>query len=142
MAKSKKVKSPKRVSVPRTTHKFQLRNGHAEDELVAGILAASRAKRQAQPLIRDGIRLIWALQQWESGADEEGIEVLLQMFPRLRERFNPQVADLIGQLRMMTLYTPPEKTTKPDKPTKRPPPAPILEASTADTSTSFLDQFL
>lgn len=141
MAKSKKTKTQKRASVPRTTHKFQLRSGHTEDEFIAEILTASRAKRQAQPLIRDGIRLMWALQQWESGADEDGIEVLLQMFPRLRERFNPQVADLIGQLRMMTLFPVPEVPAKLSKPSKRPP-TPMIEISTADTSTSFLDQLL
>lgn len=138
-----KSSHPKRPPVPRQTLKFQLRKGHPEDDFVADILKYATAKRQAQPMIRDGIRLIWALRQWESGQDEQGIEVLFEMFPRLRERFSPALADLLQQFStMMVAPRPAEKHAL--APVVPPPPPKLTLIATSETNTSdeLLSQFL
>jgi hypothetical protein len=83
MAKRTKSQSKKtkRQSIPRSTRKFQLRKDHAVDQHVAEILDFKRAKRAEVTTIRDGVRLIWAL-------ENNDLSVLFEMFPHLKLQVN------------------------------------------------------
>jgi len=75
-------KKTKRQSIPRQTRKFQLRKDHAIDNHVAEILDFKRSKRAEVTTIRDGVRLLWALENGD-------LAVLFEMFPQYRTQFTP-----------------------------------------------------
>ena len=60
--KNTKPKTPAKRYTPRQTRKFQLRRDHPIDAHVSEILDYSRAKRREVTVIRDGVRLLWALE--------------------------------------------------------------------------------
>ena len=79
MAKRKQSKNRKQVK--RQTRHFQLRVEHPIDQHVQEILDFKRSKRAEVTAIRDGVRLLWAL-------ENNDLSVLFDMFPHLK----PQIA--------------------------------------------------
>ena len=79
MAKSKKP--VKRKPVPRQSRKFQLRLDHPVDQHVREVLDFAKGQKREVTMIRDGVRLLWAL-------EDNDLSVLFEMFPHLK----PQVA--------------------------------------------------
>lgn len=78
MAKRKQSKNRKQVK--RQTRHFQLRTEHPIDQHVKEILDYKRAQRSEVTAIRDGVRLLWALENGD-------LDVLFTMFPQYRNRF-------------------------------------------------------
>ncbi len=78
---TKRKQSKNRKQIKRQTRHFQLRVEHPIDSHVAEILDFKKSKRSEVTTIRDGVRLIWALENNDLG-------VLFEMFPHLK----PQVA--------------------------------------------------
>lgn len=76
-AESKKTK---RKSIPRQTRRFQLRTNHPIDSHVEEILNFKRSQRAEVTAIRDGVRLLWAL-------ENNDLSVLFEMFPHLKSQF-------------------------------------------------------
>jgi hypothetical protein len=95
MAK-KKPKQPKARYVARQTRKFQLRLDHPIDAHVVEILDYAKSQRSEVTMIRDGVRLLWALKN-------DNLRVLFELFPHLERQFNPDAEDLIAQFRDMLL---------------------------------------
>ena len=97
MAKSKKQTktTPKRY-VPRQTRKFQLRHNHPVDAHVGEILDYSRAQRREVTVIRDGVRLLWAL-------ENNDLSVLFELFPHFKNQFVPDGLNLIEQIQTLFL---------------------------------------
>ncbi|MBC7869790.1 MAG: hypothetical protein H7Y09_03045 [Chitinophagaceae bacterium] len=94
MAK-KTAKQPKaRNFVPRQTRKFQLRLNHPTDSHVGQILDYAKAQRNEVTMIRDGVRLLWALKN-------DDLNVLFELFPHLERQFKPDAEELIEQFRQM-----------------------------------------
>lgn len=94
MAK-KTAKQPKaRNFVPRQTRKFQLRLNHPTDSHVGQILDYAKAQRGEVTMIRDGVRLLWALKN-------NDLSVLFELFPHLERQFKPDAEELIEQFRQM-----------------------------------------
>lgn len=94
MAK-KTAKQPKaRNFVPRQTRKFQLRLNHPTDSHVGEILDYAKAQRNEVTMIRDGVRLLWALKN-------DDLNVLFELFPHLERQFKPDAEELIEQFRQM-----------------------------------------
>jgi hypothetical protein len=94
MAK-KTAKQPKaRNFVPRQTRKFQLRLNHPTDSHVGQILDYAKAQRGEVTMIRDGVRLLWALKN-------DDLSVLFELFPHLERQFKPDAEELIEQFRQM-----------------------------------------
>lgn len=79
MAKRKQAKTRKQVK--RQTRHFQLRAEHPVDQHVKEILDFKKSKRSEVTAIRDGVRLLWAL-------ENNDLSVLFEMFPHLK----PQIA--------------------------------------------------
>jgi hypothetical protein len=98
--KNTKTKVPQKRYTARQTRKFQLRCDHPVDAHVSEILDYSRAKRREVTVIRDGVRLLWAL-------ENNDMSVLFEMFPHLKEQFIPGGLNLIEQIRGMLLQAPP-----------------------------------
>src|SRR4026209_2771124 len=73
-------KTTKRQSIPRTTRKFQLRKNHALDNHVAEILDYARTQRKEVTMIRDGVRLLWALENGDYA-------ILFELFPHMKSQF-------------------------------------------------------
>jgi hypothetical protein len=98
MIMTKKSEKPKarRRYIPRQTRKFQLRLDHPIDSHVSQILDYSKTRKCEVTTIRDGVRLLWALQN-------DDLSVLFELFPNLKSRFLPQGGDLIEQFRQMLL---------------------------------------
>ena len=92
--KPTKAKAPKKRYTPRQTRKFQLRLDHPTDVHVSEILDYSRSKRREVTVIRDGVRLLWAL-------ENNDMSVLFEMFPHLKDQFLPGGVNLIEQIRSM-----------------------------------------
>ena len=80
MAKRKQPKNRKQIK--RQTRHFQLRVEHPIDQHVAEILDYKRSKRSEVTAIRDGVRLLWALENGD-------LAVLFEMFPQYRTQFTP-----------------------------------------------------
>jgi hypothetical protein len=96
MAK-KTAKQPKaRNFVPRQTRKFQLRLNHPTDAHVGQILDYAKAQRGEVTMIRDGVRLLWALKN-------NDLSVLFELFPHLERQFKPDAEVLIEQFRQMLM---------------------------------------
>jgi hypothetical protein len=96
MAK-KIAKQPKaRNFVPRQTRKFQLRLNHPTDSHVGQILDYAKAQRGEVTMIRDGVRLLWALKN-------DDLSVLFELFPHLERQFKPDAEVLIEQFRQMLM---------------------------------------
>lgn len=96
MAK-KTAKQPKaRNFVPRQTRKFQLRLNHPTDSHVGQILDYAKAQRGEVTMIRDGVRLLWALKN-------NDLSVLFELFPHLERQFKPDAEELIEQFRQMIM---------------------------------------
>ena len=96
--KSTKTKTPPKRYTPRQTRKFQLRRDNPVDIHVSEILDYSRAKRREVTVIRDGVRLLWAL-------ENNDLSVLFEMFPHLKNQFLPDGLNLIEQIQSMLLQT-------------------------------------
>lgn len=96
--KSTKTQTPPKRYTPRQTRKFQLRRDNPVDIHVSEILDYSRAKRREVTVIRDGVRLLWAL-------ENNDLSVLFEMFPHLKNQFLPDGLNLIEQIQSMLLQT-------------------------------------
>jgi len=111
--KNTKTKTPQKRYTPRQTRKFQLRRDHPVDAHVSEILDYSRTKRREVTVIRDGVRLLWAL-------ENNDLSVLFEMFPHLKDQFIPGGLNLIEQIQSMLLqaHTLPAEavTIQPDGP--------------------------
>jgi hypothetical protein len=94
--KNPKAKTPQKRYTPRQTRKFQLRRDHPIDAHVSEILDYSRTKRREVTVIRDGVRLLWAL-------ENNDLSVLFEMFPHLKDQFIPGGISLIEQIQSMLL---------------------------------------
>lgn len=97
--KNTKPKTPPKRYTPRQTRKFQLRRDHPIDAHVSEILDYSRAKRREVTVIRDGVRLLWAL-------ENNDLSILFEMFPHLKDQFIPGGLNLIEQIRAMLSQMP------------------------------------
>src|SRR5258707_2338325 len=98
--KNTNTKVPQKRYTARQTRKFQLRRDHPVDAHVSEILDYSRSKRREVTVIRDGVRLLWAL-------ENNDLSVLFEMFPYLKDQFIPGGLNLIEQIRSMLLETHP-----------------------------------
>ncbi len=97
MAKNtKKTKTIPKRYVPRQTRKFQLRHNHPIDAHVSEILDYSRSQRREVTVIRDGVRLLWALQN-------NDLNVLFELFPHLKAQFVPDGMSLMEQIQALFL---------------------------------------
>src|SRR5689334_19838329 len=94
--KSTKTKSTPKRYVPRQTRKFQLRHNNPIDVHVGEILDFSRSQRREVTVIRDGVRLLWALQN-------NDLSVLFEMFPHLKSQFVPDGLSLMEQIQTLLL---------------------------------------
>ena len=97
--KNTRPKTPPKRYTPRQTRKFQLRRDHPIDAHVSEILDYSRAKRREVTVIRDGVRLLWAL-------ENNDLSILFEMFPHLKDQFIPGGLNLIEQIRAMLSQMP------------------------------------
>lgn len=97
MARSKKQPktTPKRY-VPRQTRKFQLRHNNPIDAHVSEILDYSRTQRREVTVIRDGVRLLWAL-------ENNDLSVLFELFPHFKNQFVPDGISLMEQIQNLFL---------------------------------------
>ncbi len=97
MARSKKQPktTPKRY-VPRQTRKFQLRHNNPIDAHVGEILDFSRTQRREVTVIRDGVRLLWAL-------ENNDLSVLFELFPHFKNQFVPDGVSLMEQIQSLFL---------------------------------------
>ena len=105
MAK-KKPKQPNARYVARQTRKFQLRRDHPIDAHVIEILDYAKGQRSEVTMIRDGVRLLWALKN-------DDLRVLFELFPHLERQFNPDAEDLIAEFRHMLLQHRNEPASQP-----------------------------
>ncbi len=97
MAKTnKKTKTAPKRYVPRQTRKFQLRHNNPIDVHVGEILDYSRAQRREVTVIRDGVRLLWAL-------ENNDLNVLFELFPHLKDQFIPGGISLLDQIQSLFL---------------------------------------
>ena len=95
MAKKKtSPQTPSKRYTPRQTRKFQLRRDHPIDVHVSEILDYSRSQRREVTVIRNGVRLLWAL-------ENNDLSVLFEMFPHLKDQFIPGGVNLIEQIQSM-----------------------------------------
>lgn len=95
MAKKKtSPQTPPKRYTPRQTRKFQLRRDHPIDVHVSEILDYSRSQRREVTVIRNGVRLLWAL-------ENNDLSVLFEMFPHLKDQFIPGGVNLIEQIQTM-----------------------------------------
>ncbi len=140
MAKKKTKSTPKRY-VPRQTRKFQLRHNHPIDSHVTEILDYSRSQRREVTVIRDGVRLLWALENNDMG-------VLFELFPHLKTQFTPGTAEALEQFMQILKQQQPVNSgagqlTKyePAIPLPAPPKAEIKQ-STAVSADTIADNFL
>lgn len=92
----KKTAAPKKRYVPRQTRKFQLRHNHPIDTHVGEILDYSRSQRREVTVIRDGVRLLWAL-------ENNDLSVLFELFPHYKNQFVPDGLSLIEQIQTLFL---------------------------------------
>ena len=105
--KNTKPKTPAKRYTPRQTRKFQLRRDHPIDAHVSEILDYSRSKRREVTVIRDGVRLLWAL-------ENNDMTVLFEMFPHLKDQFIPGGLNLIEQIREIVMHAPPIMPLEPE----------------------------
>jgi len=98
--KNTKTQAPAKRYTPRQTRKFQLRRDNPVDVHVSEILDYSRTKRREVTVIRDGVRLLWAL-------ENNDLSVLFEMFPHLKDQFLPGGLNLIEQIQSILLQTRP-----------------------------------
>lgn len=97
MAKTnKKTKTAPKRYVPRQTRKFQLRHNNPIDVHVGEILDYSRSQRREVTVIRDGVRLLWAL-------ENNDLNVLFELFPHLKDQFIPGGTALLDQIQSLFL---------------------------------------
>lgn len=94
--KSTKTKTTPKRYVPRQTRKFQLRHNNPIDVHVGEILDFSRSQRREVKVIRDGVRLLWAL-------ENNDLSVLFEMFPHLKSQFVPDGLNLMEQIQALFL---------------------------------------
>jgi hypothetical protein len=106
MAKKSEKPKTRRRYIPRQTRKFQLRLDHPVDSHVSHILDYSKTRKREVTTIRDGVRLLWALQN-------DDLSVLFELFPHLKSRFVPEGADLIDQFRQMLMQHQPAPASLP-----------------------------
>src|SRR4029079_15471660 len=106
--KTNKTTTAKKRYTPRQTRKFQLRLDHPTDVHVSEILDYSRAKRREVTVIRDGVRLLWAL-------ENNDMSVLFEMFPHLKDQFIPGGLNLIEQIREIVSHAPPIMPLEPER---------------------------
>lgn len=117
-----KPKPPRRY-VPRETHKFQLRLDDPTDTHVAEVLKYAKTRRRHVTMLRNGIRLMWAL-------ENNDLNVLFELFPNLKGRFIPESADLIEQFRQMLLQQRPAEIAPQLTSGPKPLPAPRIAMPT------------
>lgn len=98
MQKTAKKKRNRRYT-PRETRKFQLRLDDSSDLQVREILESARTQRREVTMIRNGVKLLSAL-------ENDDLSVLFELFPNLKGRFVPESASLIEQFRQMLLQHP------------------------------------
>lgn len=148
MAKRKKsqAKKTKRQSIPRSTRKFQLRKDHVVDQHVAEILDFARSQRREVTMIRDGVRLLWALQN-------DDRSVLYEMFPHMKPKADGGGDADLQQIRsMLEIVVAGRKTGElvmqsalpaPQKPTAAPPMVNVKQStvSASDIADNFLSAF-
>jgi hypothetical protein len=94
MAKKRQQSQAKRQYIPRQTRKFQLRRDHPGDAHIAEILDYAKSQRREVTVIRNGVRLLWAL---ENG----NLDVLFELFPQYQSQFKPDAEELIQQFMAM-----------------------------------------
>lgn len=94
--KTTKTKTPAKRYTPRQTRKFQLRHNNPVDVHVGEILDFSRSQRREVTVIRDGVRLLWAL-------ENNDLSVLFEMFPYLKSQFLPDGLSLMDQIQALFL---------------------------------------
>jgi hypothetical protein len=94
------TKKRERRYIPRETRRFQLRLDDPTDMHVREILHYAKSKRRQLTMIRNGIRLMWAL-------ENDDLAVLFELFPSLKGRFLGKADDLIEQFRQMLLQNQP-----------------------------------
>lgn len=94
--KSTKTKTPAKRYTPRQTRKFQLRHNNPIDVHVSEILDYSRSQRREVTVIRDGVRLLWAL-------ENNDLNVLFELFPHLKSQFIPDGLSLMEQIQSLFL---------------------------------------
>jgi hypothetical protein len=82
--------------IPRETRKFQLRLDDPTDIHVREVLHYAKAQRRQLTMIRNGIRLMWAL-------ENDDLSILFELFPNLKGRFLGNADDLLEQFRQMLL---------------------------------------
>lgn len=92
MAKARKPRQ--RKPIKRVTKHFQLRVDHPIDAHVGEILSYAKGQRREVTVIRDGVRLLWAL-------ENNDLSVLFDMFPHLKGQFLPGGVNLIEQIQSM-----------------------------------------
>ena len=85
-----------RRNIPRETWRFQLRLDNPIDSHVREILKYGETQRRAVTMIRDGVRLLWAL-------ENDDLSVLFELFPNLKGRFMPESDQIIEQFRQLLL---------------------------------------
>lgn len=95
MEKAVKKKRERRF-IPRETYKFQLRLDHTGDVHVHDILKYAETQRRAVTIIRDGVRLLWAL-------ENDDLSVLFELFPNLKGRFVEDTGGLLEEFRRILL---------------------------------------
>ncbi len=123
--------TPKRY-VPRQTRKFQLRHNHPIDAHVSQILDYSRSQRREVTVIRDGVRLLWAL-------ENNDLNVLFELFPHLKSQFMPDGLSLMEQIQALFLNSQVLQTPLPISQTSGPKSlnTPKLELPTFDDDDDF-----
>jgi len=85
-----------RRTIPRETRRFQLRLDNSTDAHVREILEYTKSQRREVKIIRDGVRLLWAL-------ENDDLSVLFELFPNLKGRFVEDTGDLLEEFRRILL---------------------------------------
>ena len=80
---TKRKQSKNRKQIKRQTRHFQLRVEHPIDSHVGEILDFAKSQRREVTVIRDSVRLFWAL-------ENNDLSVLFDMFPHLKPQVNGQ----------------------------------------------------
>ena len=89
MMAKRKQSNKNRKQVKRKTKHFQLRVEHPIDAHVDEILSFAKSQRREVTVIRDGVRLLWAL-------ENNDLSVLFDMFPYLKAQLTPPAPAPVG----------------------------------------------
>jgi hypothetical protein len=101
---SKTHKPRNRKPVSRQTRHFQLRRDHPVDQHVAEILDYKRSKRAEVTAIRDGVRLLWAL-------ENNDLSVLFELFPHLKTKMGSDGDGGLSEIKSMLEIVVAQKTS-------------------------------